>query len=145
MTEQERIELLKAVAECAPKEMGAVYSDRTYDVGGISDPCYLSGVVSFTELPEGSPLCLVESHPYDILDGPACFAMLDAMEKAGYYTLLGWASDVENHYPVDGRYACQVINGKYDRVVEREGTTRVEAAARAFVQVFGSIDRRPGA
>lgn len=140
MNEQERIELLKAVAECAPKEMGAEYSDRTYDVGDISNPaCYLTGIVSFTELPDGSPLCLVSQPPYSTLDGDACFAMLDAMRDTG----------IQLEIRVYPQSACEnrpCVIPYLDATGERFlsppddhffGDTIAEAVARAFVAVFG--------
>lgn len=133
LSEQDRIELLKAVVECAPKEMGAEYSDRTYDVGDISNPaCYLTGIVSFTELPDGSPLCLVSQPPYSTLDGDACFAMLDAMEKVGYVPRIQLASEAS--YRCDWKHKDDTINFL---MLSEKGSTRAEAVSKAFVAVFG--------
>ena len=66
MTNEERIELLKAVAECAPKEMGARFHGTYVDFVG---PGMDDG--------DGPPQLGLED---DLCDASACFAMLDAME-----------------------------------------------------------------
>ncbi len=114
MNEQERIELLKAVAECAPKEMDARLSQGILvkykvDIHGANCTLYLDP--SFK-------------------DGDAMLAMLDAMEKAGWFPRLG-----NNSY---AHYWCSV----YDHTpvtpkIQTKGTTRAEAVSRAFVAVFG--------
>ena len=112
MTNEERIELLKAVAECAPKEMKATFREE--------------GTYSETECVlfmgcEQSPLYL-HLHP-EWTDGEESFAMLDAMEKAGYKWELA-------PYWLSGRYRC-IAGGLYGY-----GHSKAEAIARAFIQVF---------
>jgi hypothetical protein len=116
MNERERIELLKQVAECAPKEWASPHGIDTWD----------RGVLRFDVPNEpGSVSCYLRLMN-DIHDAEAIIAMLDAMEQNGDYVSV---------YRVSGnQYYCSTSAN--DRVMTK-GATRAEAAAKAFVQVFG--------
>lgn len=127
MNETERIELLRAVAECAPKEMKATFREK--------------GTYSETECVlfmgcEQSPLYL-HLHP-EWTDGEESFAMLDAMEKAGCNVALTSSVYFDGvHHPGYGCYVKRPWESFSMRPSQcHQGETRAEAIARAFVQVF---------
>lgn len=110
MTQEERIELLKRVAEVAPKEMGAKL---------IS-----SQGVKFSR--DNGQTTAVLTADDDMFDAEAIIAMLDAMEGVGYFPML---------YGNGESYECS--NALYaDNCIPTQNKTRAEAVARAFVDVF---------
>ena len=125
MTQEERIELLKRVAEVAPKEMGAKL---------IS-----SQGVKFSR--DNGQTTAVLTADDDMFDAEAIIAMLDAIEGAGHVVWLSqhiYCEDPEdNRLDVDG-YECNGyrLRGESDNF-DGKGNTRAEAVARAFVEVFG--------
>ena len=126
MTFEERIELLKAVAECAPKEMGALFHGTYVDFVG---PGMDDG--------DGPPQLGLQD---DLCDASACFVLLDAIEKAfaPAWVRVGHYPDIQPPYNV-----CvygEDKNGEGFRNSEGWGTTRAEAIARAFVAVFGKVE-----
>jgi hypothetical protein len=140
MTNEERIELLKAVAECAPKEMGA----RFWYVGPIMRASASTGdcmpnVVNFCgpgmDDGDGPPQLGLQD---DLCDASACFAMLDAMEKAGFNTANSF--DQVQTPPVHDCTAYKWPTPDDRQYHKSIGTTRAEAVARAFVQVFGKVE-----
>jgi hypothetical protein len=134
MTEEERIELLKWVAEVAPKEMGAEKWHESVADGTCNS-------VSFS----GRHYLSLES---DISDASACFAMLDAIENGvpdAWTKLL----KVDAFDPYCLHVEAGVSDEEYnsirqfsdaDRPLRLDimgiGATRAEAIARAFVAVF---------
>lgn len=122
MTQEERIELLRKVAEVAPKEMGAKL---------IS-----SEGVKFSR--DNGQTTAVLTADDDMFDAEAIIAMLDAME----------ARDLEGLGPEvcveltgsKGEYHCRrwvcPENDDSLATVNTQGDTRAEAVARAFVEVF---------
>jgi hypothetical protein len=124
MTEEERIELLKWVAEVAPKEMGAEKWHESVADGTCNS-------VSFS----GRHYLSLES---DISDASACFAMLDAIERADAETDSPHVN-VVSLSGANGRYECDgdIAPGDgYIHFIDEKGATRAEAVARAFVAVF---------
>lgn len=117
MSPDERIELLKAVAACAPKEMGArFYEDRSM------------GPRIVFRLPQGAAVNLEDLQ----WTAWGTFAMLDAMEKAGQRFAL--------HPNVDSSYTMLSLN--MDGLPSFFGETRAIAVARAFVKVFESTEAK---
>ena len=135
MNEQDRIELLKQVAECAPKEMNAEFSYR---------PNYLHRVnfrIGFDD--HG----MMEMDDDDIIDATGIICMLNAMDfldtpfgPAVLVEVIGskhLSHDVEPSKAwVCRRMVCPE-NDSVFTTAEGYGTTRAEAVARAFVKVFG--------
>lgn len=121
MSEQERIELLKEVARVAPKEWQANLRDHEHLTLWAVDT-----------QPKGYACHLNFDEP-DSINGTAIIAMLDAMEKAGFEIHIATVSTGEGivGYNVSASKFCILGSG-----VECTGTTRAEAVARAFVQVF---------
>lgn len=128
MTNEERVELLRRVAEVAPKEMGA------YFVGpdeGL-DSCRVEAVG-----PRGFALDLHDwGSGMDYHDAAAIIAMLDAMEKAGYAIGLVSFTPGARWYRVEWWRDLRDARDNPGRC-EFDGDTRAEAVARAFVRVFG--------
>lgn len=123
MTQEERIELLRKVAEVAPKEMKAEYAEA----GKYSEvECVL--LMGCHE----SPLYLHLDPEYK--DGEAIIAMLDAMEGAGWAAYAGSEAD-DNGVRIPGYYCCCYDTNDCESL-ECKGETRAEAVARAFVEVF---------
>lgn len=115
MSTQERIELLKAVAECAPMEARYIEETTQY--------------VMFFLCRNPMRCCsLFLDDDGDFSNGQAIIAMLDAMEKAG------WWVELSNIVGVGG-YDCTVT--VVGRMVSLGGATRAEAVSKAFVAVFG--------
>jgi len=124
MTQEERIELLRKVAEVAPKEMRARMSNDGDSVFFAEDPAWLE-------------LCGIDSD-----DAQAIIAMLDAMEGLGFNVWVGRHVYCDNpetkHLATDG-YCCDgYIIGTGERFFALIGKTRAEAVARAFVEVFST-------
>lgn len=118
--ETERIELLKAVADCAPEWMRATFSHGNVSLNGC----------------EYTPYCRA-NHP-DEANGDFIIALLDAMEKEGWHVDLMNVPPVMAE-PVGCRYYC---NGRQNGGDNKQFSTplretRAEAVARAFVAVFG--------
>ena len=121
MTNDERIALLRRVAEVAPKEMGVELSEENGWVEiGWNQQARDAGHLTFDR--------------DDQSNGTPIIAMLDAMEKAGWRChLLGrYESFMGTAYLLD---CCK--RGDVLPIRETVGATRAEAVARAFVQVFG--------
>lgn len=125
MNEQERIELLKAVAECALKEMGAFYDEgcTSCDFAAYDERIWFT----------------LDADQSDVTAGPAIIAMLDAMRKreSELTQLVATHSDKEL-----SAMACEHAASELFRVraVLNELTWRnlsAEAVSRAFVAVFG--------
>lgn len=108
MTETERIELLEAVADCAPDDMKAELVANDY-------VCFRYGCADLTL--KGS----------DYNDAEAIVMMLDAMDKAQRFTLLGHCAQ---------GYICH-DPAPLSPQVFAIGETRAEVVSRAFVAVFG--------
>jgi len=136
MTDAERIKLLKEVARVAPEEMGAVFCY----VGALTRASASTGdyAPNAVALASGQTLWLKN----DIEDAPGCFALLDAMEGAGYEVTLKSSRSLTGSTI---HYACWLLSLHNGRpVVIGDGAyfgaslhpTRAEALARAFVQVF---------
>ena len=116
MDNTERIELLRKVAEVAPKEMGAQFREG-YTSWHTHTPLSVVFMGNYT--------CLGLAN--DIQDAAACFAMLEAMEEDSYCVLLGKEADASHRCWVGSKeVGCNYF-----------GDTRAEAVARAFVRVFG--------
>jgi hypothetical protein len=138
---------LKRVAEVAPKEMGLIFNGPNdddgnptaeewawrYEVEFPETPVYYDG-----DLGRRSALLVLED---DLYDAQACFAMLDAMEDAGFYTGV-WTrfeyGGFGNSQLLRGGYSAEALKGPDDKTIKGHGTTRAEAISRAFVAVFGA-------
>lgn len=154
MTDADRIELLKEVARVAPKEMGAefepehtlvatYYNDETYDGFYTEGPSITFRVRLKNNDSSEHRLYLDESID-DNQDAAAVFAMLDAMEGARYATKLTshCLVVVGPNAVTDGFTfsATEITDVKVTpRRFECSATSRAEAVARAFVQVFGVV------
>lgn len=138
MTQEERIELLKRVAEVAPKEMGAVLIQSENPNGQA---------VKFSK-ESGQATGLLTLNGDDVFDAEAIIAMLDAMEEAGWWVELAGLAEM-----LEGWKTGRIGRGYSVTFVENHptfttdegivvpipfiGKTRAEAVARAFVEVFG--------
>lgn len=142
MTEQERIELLKQVADCAPKYMGADFvgpdrlDNQRVEFHINRDGKYCNDSASLDLFDWGK---YPESIDYQ--DAPAIIAMLDAMEKAGLTPALSITA-ADDAYRYEVAYAqygkrCDSCGTYGYTHLEFHGATRAEAVARAFVRVFG--------
>jgi hypothetical protein len=134
-------ELLREVAQAAPREMGAEFSDET--------------PLKFVEFSD--PACYLDFTDPDPSNGTAIVAMLEAMENAGWWVDLRIALDETGDLdgnPTYGKYTrrpgwyeawvcyrqekaaeLHAKGLKYPRQ-ENYGKTRAEAVAKAFVSVF---------
>lgn len=117
MTGAERIELLQNVARVAPKEMWCVMRGRE---------------VIFRGLPDWEPYLELSD---DMTDARGIITLLDAMEGAGWETSLASPSSEWS----DCRFALTFTRVRDDYTDTEFGSTRAEAVARAFVQVFGGM------
>ncbi len=102
-------ELLKRVAQCAPKEMCAFLG---HNARGVSFD------------PDGTP-AFVSLISNDIMNGSGIVAMLDAMEQVGLRPYVCQKIDGSGYFA-----AFMGSDGTFD------GATRAEAVARAFCAVF---------
>lgn len=128
MEENERLELLQAVAGCAPKEMNAEFWCPEPFLTGVWVPRTEYADVRFRGDFYKEPTYLALQD--DVEDGSAIIAMLDAMEKAGWFPRIG-----NNAYR---RYWCSVYDHNPNTPrVQSQGGSRAEAVSRAFVAVFG--------
>lgn len=141
MDNTERIALLRRVAEVAPKEMRATLLGHSWSsiyVDGIFNHSVTFQLISKWEADGGEPTdsslaCLGLAS--DIEDAPACFAMLEAMEKAGYAIGLASFTPGAKGYRVEWWRDLRDARDNPERC--EFGDTRAEAVARAFVRVFG--------
>ena len=126
MSNEERIELLKQVAEVAPKEMDA----RLYD--GV---VFFHGAAHQTESrPWVVPAIFVTFDDY--YSSTAIIAMLDAINNAGHgCSVSTYRKDLNK--PKEFSAKCAVfLPLEGDRDFDGYGSTRAEAVAKSFVQVF---------
>lgn len=138
MTEQERIELLKKVAKaCEKAGIKAEFIDDLIDTGM---PIHVQLITNFGTPPFDFEInCELSLEPYTpslINDAPACFIMLDAMEKAGYVGELKTIIDEEatvTGYQFDFFYLHAILR----LFLQFKGETRAEVISRAFIAVFG--------
>lgn len=122
----DREELLKAVAECWPQD-----SDFTVTIGARG-----ASVASVVFWPKTRSAGYILVFDDDIQSAPACFLMLNEMEKAGYPCCFGrWL--VDDDFCIDGEESVwgrlRDANGDLPF-----GKTRAEAITRAFVACFKS-------
>lgn len=120
MTNDERIALLRKVAEVAPKEMEPGFEDCTNPKKAFA---WFDGV-AFDEC------VMLDLSGDDIEDAAAIIAMLNAMEKvleSGVVLTSGGGL-------LKGKYSVKF--GGWDQALPMSDT-RAEAVARAFVRVFG--------
>lgn len=127
MTEQERIELLRRVAACAPKEMRAEVVLNTGDEPFFA---HFEGIPRGASNREDEGVWLYLDDDMD--DAEAIIAMLDAMEGAG------WVS-----FQFTSEYGDRILSGwKLHRDTEEyrswrgDGMARSIPVARAFCAVF---------
>ena len=135
MTEQERVELLKRVVEVAPKEMGLIFNGPNDDDGNpTAEEWAWRYEVEFPETPvyydgdlgrRSALLVLVD----DLYDAQACFAMLDAMERAQDWMLSTHVEDGVRRY-------CVWKDWDDDYPAISGAASRAEAIARAFISCF---------
>lgn len=122
--DRERVELLKAVADCWPKNeypwQAAIFAKKSHFVE-IALPAENDAQLE-TGFTESAYLELKD----DAKDATVIVLMLDAMEKAGMPTV--------RFYRIVREWHCEVPNGYGD--FEGSGPTRAYALAQAFVDCF---------
>lgn len=130
MTEAERVELLREVAECAPEGMGAEKHHELIADGTCNSVHFVM---------KSASLELIS----DLADARACFVMLDAMEAAGFLMALEACKPpmIEPEEDDSKTYICHGGNWETGMVARYRGSTRAEAVARAFVAVFSQVKR----
>jgi len=131
----EKIELLKNVAEVAPKEMGARFFQYYDYVRRAKEPA-----VEFYDPDSDEIVCCFGYN--DQRNGGGIIAMLDAMEKAGYMPSLTQTAAESDDERYEVEYAafddpCPTCSHRSWEYTRHPGKTRAEAVAKAFVAVFG--------
>lgn len=138
----EREDLLRKVAECAPKEMGAHFMAGQWDGMPVDMTCVGFGFqhVPSISLPSGptdpdSVWMNTLTLKCDIEDAAACFLMLDAMEEAG------WIVGIENYHLGDAQFPfyCHWRRSAHHPHKPNDycfAESRAEGLCRAFVAVF---------
>lgn len=125
MTQEERIELLKQVAEVAPEGCRGEYRDLPYEKVVL-------------KIDRGDTERWIALELYDEYeDAEAIIAMLDAIQakEDKSWVRLGYYPDIaQSPYNVVVYYESP--DGLFIRESEGFGATRAEAVARAFVEVF---------
>ena len=138
MTEQERIDLLKRVAACAPKELNA----RLYNEDAVRFESVMGDWQDVTLDAQGGDI--------DRYDAAGIIVMLDAMVEADWVQAVVLVTPSEQfggkyRVVVRSRETTTHLMGFSDRGYQASvpvrseiglGNTRAEAVARAFVEVF---------